>query len=138
MFYLKYDMYRNAWPLLAQVVMKNIVLLTAVLILAYGLHVPKTWRHAALVAGPLALLPFATLAALYLGHPEALDWLGRARGNGAAPALLLIFDALVLLILAVGSVLGAGALDRLRRQVAEARQLGQYRLGPRIGAGAMG
>jgi serine/threonine-protein kinase len=126
-------------PLLAQVVMKNVVLLTASLILAYGLHVPKTWRHAALVAGPLALLPFATLAVLYLVHPGALGWLGSGWEDGdRPPVLLLSFDAMVLLILAVGSVLGSGTIARLRRQVAEARQLGQYRLGPRIGAGAMG
>ena len=45
----------------AQMTMKNVVLLTAVLILTYGLYVPKSWRRAALVVGPLALLPFATL-----------------------------------------------------------------------------
>ena len=45
----------------AQMMLKNVVLLTAVLILTYGLYVPKSWRRAAMVAGPLALLPFATL-----------------------------------------------------------------------------
>ena len=45
--------------MMAQLTMKNIVLLTAVLILTYGLYVPKSWRRAALVVGPLALLPFA-------------------------------------------------------------------------------
>ena len=55
--------------------MKNIVLLTSILILTYGLYVPKSWRRAALVVGPLALLPFATLLVLYLRHP---------RGDGVA------------------------------------------------------
>ena len=45
---------------------------------------------------------------------------------------------MILLILAVGSAFGARAISRLRRQVAEARQLGQYRLRQQIGAGAMG
>jgi eukaryotic-like serine/threonine-protein kinase len=58
--------------MLAQLVFKNIVLLTAVLILTYGLYVPKSWRRAAVVAGPLALLPFATLAVLALRHPAAM------------------------------------------------------------------
>ncbi len=126
-------------PMLAQLVMKNIMLLTAILILTYGLSLPKTWRRAALVAGPLALLPFATLSVLYVWHPEAMGWLGRGLGKGEAPPILLFsFDALVLLILAVGSACGACAISRLRGQVAEARQLGQYRLGQQIGAGAMG
>jgi hypothetical protein len=46
---------------MAQLILKNIVLLTSRLILTYRLHVPKTWHRAALVAGPLALLPFATV-----------------------------------------------------------------------------
>src|SRR5205085_633435 len=44
-------------PMMAQLTVKNIVLITSVLIITYGLYVPKTWRRAALVAGPLALLP---------------------------------------------------------------------------------
>ena len=59
----------------APMVLKNVVLLTAVLILTYGLYVPKTWRRAALVVGPLALLPFATLSVLALQHPAAMAWL---------------------------------------------------------------
>src|SRR5262249_35648944 len=59
----------------AQLVMKNRVLITAVLILSYGIYVPASWRRAALVVGPLALLPFATLLALYLRHPSAMAWL---------------------------------------------------------------
>jgi serine/threonine protein kinase len=51
---------------------------------------------------------------------------------------LFIFDALILLILAVGSTFGARTISLLRRQVAEARQLGQYRLRRRIGSGGMG
>jgi serine/threonine-protein kinase len=59
----------------APMVLKNVVLLAAVLILTYGLYVPKTWRRAALVAAPLALLPFATLSVLALQHPAAMAWL---------------------------------------------------------------
>ena len=61
--------------MMAQLMLKNVVLLTAVLILTYGLYVPKSWRRAALVVGPLALLPFATLAVLALQHPAAMAWL---------------------------------------------------------------
>jgi serine/threonine-protein kinase len=48
------------------------------------------------------------------------------------------FDLMTLIILAVGSTVGAHMISRLRRQVAEARQLGQYRLRRRIGGGGMG
>ena len=63
-----------------------------------------------------------------------------ARGREPGPRRLahLSFDALILLILAVGSTYGARTISRLRREVAEARQLGQYRLRRRIGAGGMG
>jgi serine/threonine-protein kinase len=126
-------------PMMAQLTMKNIVLITAILILTYGLYVPKSWRRAAVVVGPLALLPFATLWVLSWQHPEALGWLLRGWRKSATPRLWLFgFDAMILLLLAVGSAFGARTISRLRRQVAEARQLGQYRLRRRIGAGGMG
>jgi len=123
----------------AQLVMKNRVLLTAILILSYGISVPRSWRRAASVVGPLAILPFATLLALYLRHPGAMGWLVRTGvEHGTTPLTILGFDAMILLILAAGSASGAHSIARLRRQVAEARQLGQYRLGRRLGAGGMG
>jgi hypothetical protein len=127
-------------PMMAQLTMKNVVLLTAILILTYGLYVPKSWRRAALVVGPLALLPFATLLVLYLQYPEAMMWLGQGwRRNLNTPrVLLLVFDALILLMLAAGSTFGARAMSRLRREAVEARQLGQYRLRCRLGGGGMG
>ena len=125
--------------MMAQLTMKNVVLLTSILILTYGLYVPKSWRRAALVVGPLALLPFATLLVLYLRHPEAMGWLWDGWRMSDDPRICLFsFDAMILLILAVGSTFGARTISRLRRQVAEARQLGQYRLRRRIGAGGMG
>jgi hypothetical protein len=126
-------------PVRAQLVMKNRVLITAVLILSYGIYVPKNWRRAALVVGPLAILPFATLLLLYLRHPGPMAWLGRmGHEHGTTPFVLLGFDALILMILAAGAAFGAHTISRLRRQVMEAQQLGQYRLRHRIGAGGMG
>ncbi len=125
--------------MMAQLTMKNGVLFTSILILTYGLYVPKKWRRAALVAVPLALLPFVTLVVLVLVHPEAMGWLGHGWRRSNTPRLLLYsFDAMVLLILAVGSVFGARTIFLLRRQVAEARQLGQYHLRRKIGCGGMG
>ena len=126
-------------PMMAQLTMKNFVLLTSILILTYGLYVPKTWRRSALVVGPLALLPFATLLALSVRDPAAMEWLWAGWRRSTTPRIHLFgFDAMILLMLAVGATFGARAISRLRRQVAEARQLGQYRLRHRIGAGGMG
>jgi serine/threonine-protein kinase len=116
--------------MMAQLTMKNIVLLTSILILTSGLHVPKSWRRAALMAGPLALLPFLTLLVLYLRYPHAMAWLkqGWLKNQTTPRVALLGFDALVLFILAVGATFGTRTISGLRRQVALARQLGQYRL----------
>ena len=126
--------------MMAQLTMKNIVLLTSILILTSGLHVPKSWRRAALLVGPLALMPFATLLLLYLRYPQAMRWLeeGWSKNRSTPRILLLVFDAMILLILAVGATFGTRTISRLRRQVAEARQLGQYRLRRLIGCGGMG
>ena len=125
--------------MVAQLVFKNIVLITSVLILTYGLYVPKSWRRAAVAVGPLAVMPFATLLVLYLKHPEPMGWLERGwRKSDTARLALFSFDAMMLLIVAAGSAFGAHRMARLRRQVAEARHLGQYRLRQRIGGGGMG
>src|SRR5262249_49324794 len=122
-----------------QFVMNHRVLIAAILILSYGVYVTANWRRAALIVGAIALLPFATLLALYLRHPQVMGWLQRKpSGLAVTPLALLSFDAVLLLILAAGSGYGAFTISRLRRQVREARQLGQYRLGRRLGAGGMG
>jgi serine/threonine-protein kinase len=138
-YYLMRDFSLRGDVMLAQITLKNVVLLTAVLILTYGLYVPKSWRRAALVAGPLAVMPFATLGVLTVFYPEEMGWLWEGWKMSRTPRVrLYTFDALILLILAVGATYGARTISRLRRQVAEARQLGQYRLKRRIGAGGMG
>jgi serine/threonine-protein kinase len=125
--------------MMAQFTMKNVVLLTSILIVTYGLYVPKSWRRAGLVAGPLALMPFATLMLLDRQYPEAMGWLWEGWRWSDTPRIrLFLFDAMILLMLAAGATFGARTMSRLRRQVAEARQLGQYRLLRRLGAGGMG
>jgi eukaryotic-like serine/threonine-protein kinase len=125
--------------MMAQLTMKNVVLLISILILTYGLYVPKSWRRAALVVGPLAVLPFAILQILIMRHPDAMDWLWQGWLMSDTPRIrLFVFDAMILLMLALGSTFGARTLSRLRRQVAEARQIGQYRLRRRLGTGGMG
>jgi tRNA A-37 threonylcarbamoyl transferase component Bud32 len=125
--------------MLAQLIMKNVVLLTSILILTYGLYVPKSWKRAALVVAPLALMPFVTLMVLYRQHPYEMQWLWKGWVKSDTPRIALFsFDAMLLFILAVVSTYGAHTISLLRRQVAEARKLGQYHLRRRIGSGGMG
>src|SRR5262249_47590399 len=99
----------------------------------------KSWRRAALVVGPLALMPFATLAAVMFRHPEATAWLSEGWRQSKTPRIwLFTYDALVLLTLAFCATFGARTISRLPRQVAEARLFGQSRLKRGIGAGGMG
>lgn len=126
-------------PLRAQFAMNHRVLITAILILSYGLYAPVGWRGAALVVAPIAAAPFATLLALYIRHPAPMAWLGEmGLEHGTSPLALIGFDAMLLIILAAGSASGAYLISRLRRQVREARRVGQYRLGRKLGAGGMG
>jgi tRNA A-37 threonylcarbamoyl transferase component Bud32 len=122
----------------AQSIMKNFVLLTSILILTYGIYVPKSWRRAALVSTVFALIPLASILGSYLWSPRDLHWVFETRDDGLIPMRLFGVDAVFLLTLAAISAFGAHTISRLRQQVVEARQLGQYRLGRRIGSGGMG
>ena len=122
----------------AQSVMKNFVLLTSILILTYGIYVPKSWRRAAIVSAILALVPLATILGVCVLYPDDLRWVFERRDQRVIPLRLFGVDAVFLLILAAISAFGARTISRLRQQVVEARQLGQYRLGRLIGSGGMG
>ena len=125
--------------MMAEMTVTSVVLLTSVLILTYGLYVPKSWRRAAVVVLPLSLLPFVPIPVLALRHPEAMGWLETRLGSSTTPLVLLFtYDGLILIILAVSATFGARTISRLRREAAEARRLGQYHLRERIGAGGMG
>ena len=98
--------------------------------------------RAAIAAGPPTLSatgawPRALPVLYLLSLAAATVWKCAVLG-GASAIWLVGFDALALLILAVGTGLEALALSRPRRQFAGARQLGPYRLRRRLGAGAMG
>ena len=122
----------------AQSIMKNFVLLTSILILTYGIYVPKSWRRAAIVSAVLALVPLASILGMYQWYPHDLQWVFESRTDGLVPMRLFGVDAVFLLTLAAISAFSAHTISRLRQQVVEARQLGQYRLGRRIGSGGMG
>ena len=98
------------------------------LIVVYGVFIPNTWPRCALLVGLTATVATA-LAVLFafLRHGpelELLSVLGETAvilGSGVAVA-----------------VFGSHRIQVLQEQAMEARQLGQYRLKKRLGAGGMG
>ena len=66
----------------------------------------------------LALLPFAILNLLIVNHPDAMAWLWEGWRLSPTPRIRLFgFDAMIMLMLALGSTFGARTMSRLRRQV---------------------
>jgi serine/threonine-protein kinase len=125
-------------PVTAQLVEKNAVLLCAMLILFHGIYVPKSWRRAAAVGVPLALLSLLTVVVGYFAHRDALSWLAEWQNGRVIPLVSFGLDTLFLLLLATVAASGAHMYSRLRKQLAEARYFGQYRLKRQIGSGGMG
>jgi serine/threonine-protein kinase len=100
-----------------------------VFISLYALLIPNTLRRASIIIGLIAMVPTGLLILLVLTQPQvaALATLGHMTGL-----------PLMLILAAVGAVFGVDTIGTLRREAFEARQLGQYRLKERIGAGGMG
>jgi serine/threonine-protein kinase len=99
-----------------------------VLIVMYGTFIPNTWRRCAAVAGTLALVPLALTAAALLANPAARPHL----------AAVLVDQTLMLLIAFAIALFGSYKINELQQEAMEMRQLGQYRLKRRLGAGGMG
>ncbi|HET6878991.1 MAG TPA: serine/threonine-protein kinase [Pirellulales bacterium] len=101
-----------------------------ILIFTYAIFIPNSWRRAALIVGVLAAAPVAWNVFDMTSFPV----IARCRDKYDE------FPTLVLMM-ATGfgaSVLGTYMIGNLRLEAFEAKQLGQYRLGRRIGSGGMG
>jgi eukaryotic-like serine/threonine-protein kinase len=101
------------------------------LMFVYAMFIPNTWRRAAIVLGGIALLPLAVIAALGVLDPAS-------RAALALDATMLTQNALAILVAAIVCVLGVKTIGALRTEAYEARQLGQYHLRHKLGAGGMG
>jgi serine/threonine-protein kinase len=111
---------------------KDALLRTVLLMVAYGMLIPNTWRKAARVVLAIGVVPVATEAVLLVAHPEVR----RAEGTGATLDRL-SGNFLFLLTGAALAVYGPYVFNSLRRAAFEARQLNQYRLVRRLGVGGM-
>jgi tRNA A-37 threonylcarbamoyl transferase component Bud32 len=99
------------------------------LMFTYALFIPNTLRRAGTVIAFMVLAPVVLNLSLKFSVPVLWDVLTWEH---------LSYFTLLLGFCGAGSVFGVQTIDTLRRDVAEARQLGQYRLKERIGVGGMG
>lgn len=99
-----------------------------ILIVMYGTFIPNTWRRCALVTGTLALIPLVLTLLSIAGRPEI------------RPHLIAVLEdqAIMLGIAFTIALFGSYKLNELQQEAMEMRQLGQYRLKERLGAGGMG
>src|SRR5579884_3384034 len=99
------------------------------LIFTYGMFIPNNWRRAAWVIGPMAIVPVLLLFAMMAEYPQVRDTM---------TVVGILQYVLVLLVAAAASVFGTHLINTLRREVYEAKQIGQYRLIRPLGGGGMG
>jgi serine/threonine-protein kinase len=100
-----------------------------ILIFVYALFIPSTPARAMVVIGSIAMAPVLLVLGMFFVE-------------GSVAGVLTIDDfagvLLTFLLAAVGGVVGVNKIDSLRREALRAKQLGQYRLGKRMGGGGMG
>lgn len=100
----------------------------ALLVVCYGVIIPNTWRRCAAGVSLIALIGFVLDVFLLMGYrvpsqPTFLYLATRALWLGVAGSIV---------------VYGSYRIEMLRKEVLEARKLGQYLLKERLGAGGMG
>jgi serine/threonine-protein kinase len=106
-----------------------IFLVWIVLILLYGMFMPNTWKRAALILFPAACIPYATL--LFLRWYDVDVALALDADHFGMPVPMPFLAAFA-------AVYASHIIYSIRREAFEARQLGQYRLKEKLGAGGMG
>lgn len=99
------------------------------LIYTYALFIPNPPRRAIIAIGTMAAAPLLLIMLVHFFSStvaETVHW----EDIGTV--------ALILLTTGITSVLGVDTIGNLRREAIEARHLGQYTLGRRLGGGGMG
>ncbi len=120
----------EAWALVRSTYAAGWSVYWLILIILYGTLIPNTWRRCAAVATTLALVP----PALTLVAEACLGW-----PTPAVPLLMFLIVMAATLACAIPAIVyNVHRQEMLRDEAREARRLGQYRLGQRLGAGGMG
>jgi serine/threonine-protein kinase len=103
------------------------------LIFTYAVFIPNTWQRAAWVIGCMAAAPIAmAIWMVWMVNSQLTFTVTNANMEYIAEHVLYMSMS------SVAAVFGVNAIGRLRREVFEARQLGQYKLRRRLGGGGMG
>lgn len=104
------------------------------MIFTYALLIPNTWRRAAMVIIPIALIPIG------LAFSTCLTTQDFARVMQTDPAYqkTLIRICLGMIWGAATAIWGVWSIRSLRREAFEARKMGQYQLKKLLGKGGMG
>jgi serine/threonine-protein kinase len=112
---------------------KDTMIIYVMLIVTYGLFVPNTRRRAALVIAGLSVPPLVSTVLLRVVNPTT-----RLHTSHLLTFELVSDNLLFLALGAIVAIYGAHLIHRLRVEAFQARRLGQYRLGHRLGSGGMG
>jgi eukaryotic-like serine/threonine-protein kinase len=99
------------------------------IVLTYGVLMPNTWKRALAVLFPMACTPYAILMGLRWREPGLSELL--KLDHMGSPIPMPFIGVLV-------AVFGAYTINAVRREAFKAKQLGQYRLRRKLGAGGMG
>lgn len=103
------------------------------LLFTYALFIPNTWQRSLRFLMPATAMPIAlTLVQKSICPGFKTCLVNEVNANYVSEQVL------VLLISFLTAVVGVYTINKLRKQVLEAKQLGQYRLKQRIGSGGMG
>ncbi len=116
-----------------RVLFKTSIIGTLLVIFTYGIFIPNTWKRAACVIVPMALVPL--VAPLFLGLTSATF---RTVSEEARTPEKLTENALFLVLGAVTAIFGTHTINTFRTEAFRARRLNQYHLTKKLGAGGMG
>jgi serine/threonine-protein kinase len=109
------------------------VMYATTLMLIYGMLIPNTWRRAAAMVIPIGLSTIAVPCGLTLQFPDMADLTFSPYGWEQMSN-----DVIMLAIGAGLAIYGTHLIHSLRIEAHEARRMGQYTLGERLGTGGMG
>ncbi|MGI9457290.1 MAG: serine/threonine protein kinase [Aeoliella sp.] len=103
------------------------------LIFTYALFIPNTWQRAAGVLGLIGLAPVGVILFQWWECPGFQQCLLAGHFGDYITEQIMIISLSV-----ITAVVGVHLINKLRREVFAAKQLGQYRLKQKLGAGGMG
>jgi serine/threonine-protein kinase len=102
------------------------------MMMGYGVFIPNEWRRCTVIVGIMASAPFL------------ISKVAGLAANATAGQSVAAYDAYYLVVAcwigpaAAITIYGSHRAEALRQEVVTARQLGQYKLKERLGAGGMG